>query len=259
MQTIEIETLIFSAQVVSDVHLEFRNSIPDIQVSGTVLFLCGDVGNPFSDLYNDFIDWCSENYAHTFVIAGNHEFYDNEYYSTLLKLEEIMSWVHNVTFLNDKTVLVKWGLMDRQIRIFGGILWSDTRETARSIETIMNDYKKIKLNNFTIKPEDTSTFHKHTLSLIKKEVLEEIPLIILTHHLPSFRCIDTEYKALWYNDINTGYASNCDKIIKPSIKLWCHGHSHSYLDILINDVRVIRNPMGYPGDKTTFTNFSIII
>ena len=65
------------------------------------------------------------------------------------------------------------------------------------------------------------------------------------HHLPSFTLIDEEYKK--YNDLNTGFASNLDYLICKPINYLIYGHTHKPRNTVINNVKLICNPHGYPG------------
>jgi len=66
----------------SDLHLEF---IPREKIStfiekiapgfDDICILAGDIGNPYQENYNIFMNFISENFKKTFVIAGNHEYY----------------------------------------------------------------------------------------------------------------------------------------------------------------------------------------
>ena len=72
----------------SDIHLEFikpnklekfikkipidENSIDEICI------LAGDIGNPYSSNYDVFMKFISKNFKKSFVIAGNHEYYNKK-------------------------------------------------------------------------------------------------------------------------------------------------------------------------------------
>ena len=67
----------------SDLHLEFikenkiNKFIQNIP-SGLdeICILAGDIGNPYSKNYDFFMKFISKNFKKTFVIAGNHEYYN---------------------------------------------------------------------------------------------------------------------------------------------------------------------------------------
>jgi DNA repair exonuclease SbcCD nuclease subunit len=69
----------------SDLHLEFlKNDIEfetllnkiSLPMSNEICILSGDIGNPYSDYYYKFMKFINNNFIKTFVIAGNHEYYN---------------------------------------------------------------------------------------------------------------------------------------------------------------------------------------
>jgi predicted MPP superfamily phosphohydrolase len=67
----------------SDLHLEFIKANTMEQFirkipSGMneICILAGDIGNPYQSNYNIFMDFISKNFKKTFVISGNHEYYN---------------------------------------------------------------------------------------------------------------------------------------------------------------------------------------
>lgn len=97
-------------QYASDLHLEFRaNSdyvlLNPLEVAGEVLVLAGDITLFGRNKYmnSPFFDWCSENYKQTFIIPGNHEYYDGVDLSESLTDFEMMIRP-NVRYLNNKSV-----------------------------------------------------------------------------------------------------------------------------------------------------------
>lgn len=70
-------------QFASEIHLEFRQNSEylagnPLDVIGDILVLAGDVTYLGKDKYlrHPFFDWCSENFKQTFIVPGNHEYYD---------------------------------------------------------------------------------------------------------------------------------------------------------------------------------------
>ena len=86
----------------------------------------------------------------------------------------------------------------------------------------------------------------------KKFISPNIPntnqkTVLLSHHLPSYSIIHPKYeKYLHYNQC---FASNCDHLINDPVSLWLYGHTHTPKIDYINNVPVICNPIGYPGEN----------
>nr|WIL03362.1 metallophosphoesterase [Cedratvirus plubellavi] len=238
-------------QVVSDLHLEFHTTLSFLKLApcADYLALCGDVGSPALPLYREFISWCSERWKMVFLVAGNHEYYSAR--KTVPEIKErikgIVSNFSNVYFLDDQ------GMEVDGFRIYGTTLWSEV-ENKRFIKDSMNDYRRINIkeNHYrkNISPQDMLDMHKVCLEKLKEEISTcTKPLVILSHYLPSYQCIDDKYQD---HACNSAYASNLEGLIKSPVILWLYGHSHQAKEVEINSVPCLSNPLGYPGEKTGY-------
>jgi hypothetical protein len=63
-------------QYLSDVHLEFRQKLPRVVPKGDILILAGDIGYPFSGLYEEFLRKMTHSFKKVFLVVGNHEYYN---------------------------------------------------------------------------------------------------------------------------------------------------------------------------------------
>jgi hypothetical protein len=126
----------------------------------------------------------------------------------------------------------------------------------------INDYRNIRLDTQehgrhvkrTVWPSYTSVLHDNCILDLVSEIDDcrstNLPMVVLTHHLPSFSLINEDFRKPQYADINRAFASEVDEFIADPVVFWAHGHSHRYNDTRINGVRVVCNPMGYPGENT---------
>jgi hypothetical protein len=71
---------------------------------------------------------------------------------------------------------------------------------------------------------------------------------MITHHLPSYDLIDEKYKTVNLNSVNQCFASNTDNLIKEPIILWIFGHTHQPTEKIINGIKCVANPIGYPNE-----------
>jgi predicted MPP superfamily phosphohydrolase len=95
---------------ISYLHLEFikphkidkfiKNIKPNIE---EICVLSGDIGNPYKENYDIFMKYINESFKHIFIIAGNHEYYNNEYTIDEINeyLNEYFKQFENISFLNN--------------------------------------------------------------------------------------------------------------------------------------------------------------
>lgn len=71
--------------------------------------------------------------------------------------------------------------------------------------------------------------------------------IVVTHHLPSNKCVHANYKD---SELNRFFVCDITRLIeKNSPKLFISGHTHKSYDFLINSTSMICNPLGYPNEN----------
>lgn len=102
--------LSLSLRYLSDLHLEFikpdkiEHFIRKIPPgTNEICILAGDIGNPYQSNYTIFMNYISKNFKKTFVIPGNHEYYNKT--KTIEETNEFMkdyfSQFDNISFLNN--------------------------------------------------------------------------------------------------------------------------------------------------------------
>jgi len=259
-------------KVISDLHLEFSDYSTKNDQDYDVLILSGDIllAQPLHDFpadidvkniqskyhiqairFRNFLKYCSEDFPHVIFVAGNHEFYNGNFYQSLDILREECGKFPNIHFLENDTFELE------DVIFVGGTLWTDCNNrdglTMYDISRCMNDYRVIKndhRNYSRISPEDTLQRHKVTLEYIRK-VAKDAPIdkkiVVVGHHGPSDLSVHDNYKTDFM--VNGAYRSRLDDFIldNPNIVLWTHGHTHYFFDYYIGNTRVVCNPRGYQG------------
>lgn len=244
-------------QYLSDIHLEFYNEshvdtsyffIPKQNAKNdTYLVLAGDIGYPSHQNYKNFIADSSKFYNKVFIISGNHEYYDNMNMDIVDALiNSICSQFNNVYYLNNNEHLIS-----ENIVILGTTLWSKILPHEQPyIETCMNDYKHIKINDKVITTKYVNNLFLQNYTWLKNKVQEhqDKQIIIITHHSPSFRSIPQKYAKY---EGNSAFSNNLDKFImdNPHIKYWIFGHTHTSSTINIKGCLCYANPAGYLEDN----------
>lgn len=170
-------------------------------------------------------------------ILGNHEYY---------KLGETkasdVKGVYNdlckklgIYFLEDES------LETEDFVFYGTTLWSKVSEESFSC---MNDQYSFNSRQEVLDIHQESV---NKLSSFIGDYNTEKPLIVISHHMPSFKLIDKEYEK--FDNINTGFASELDHLIRYPVYYWIYGHTHKPSDTMINGVRLLCNPHGYHGHE----------
>jgi len=234
-------------QIISDVHLEFQKEVPFIPVKADIIILLGDIGYPFSKSYQFLIEDLSKRFKHVIIIAGNHEYYNSEFYTTNDKIEKIAKKYQNVHFLNNSRITID------NITFYGATLW--THIPKSEIDDVLeecNDYSQIRINSEgitrNILPQETTEFHKKTVKLFRKYVTPQD--VVLTHHAP---IIDPRV-FLENDDTNPHWVATDLKGFKP--KLWAYGHTHKSADFTKNGTRYYSNPI---ADDYSPSNYEKVI
>jgi predicted phosphodiesterase len=245
--------------VVSDLHLEF-GSEPYVELPDTdILVMAGDITvaahldpkrtDPTARRsrrgFHRLMDRIHRTpYELVLGIAGNHE----SYHGDLDETPEIMREVYRefgVTFLHNQILeTADW-------RFVGGTLWTDFNNSPMDMmraQQGINDYRAITAGSDPLTPSRTAAEHEKTMWVIG-EFLSAEPdhrgRCVITHHLPSWRSISSQYQA---SPLNSAYASKLDDTVEQA-DLWLHGHTHNHCDYNIGQCRVVCNPLGYNGHE----------
>jgi len=231
----------------SDLHLEFikpekiNNFIKKI-IPGNdeICILAGDIGNPYQANYDIFMNFISNNFKKSFVIAGNHEYYNSTKFmkETNDYLIKYFQKFDNISFLDNT-----YEHYDNYCFI-GTTLWSKITNPEYTINDVYNipNFNYLKYNKLNIECVD---FLTNALSNNEK-------CIVITHHLPSISLIDNKYKTIASINYNQWFYCDMDSLIetnKDKIKCWIYGHTHTPSNVMINQIPFLCNPIGYPNEN----------
>jgi predicted MPP superfamily phosphohydrolase len=261
-----------SIQIASDLHIEFwekKDKFHFLKPVAPILALLGDtccVGNDTDfKLFQRFIDEVLPLYENIIIVPGNHEYYYNKearnstpnQNNTMTacdkKLTEYCRTNKKLHYLNNKTLPLQFG--GRKYLLIGSALWSFIPESAEHrIQSNMNDYSHI-YENIDGKIQNISPSlirdkflknKKYIKSQLSKAKKNGQYAIILTHHKP--------YLSENYNPdgLDPAYESDLKSMFKDPVYAWCYGHTHIKDNSVINGVKLISNPKGYPYQRTGF-------
>ena len=231
----------------SDLHLEFIKpnkigrfikKIP----SGIdeICILAGDIGNPYQTNYDVFMQFISNNFKKSFIISGNHEYYNKT--KTIQETNEFMKVYfqkfNNISFLNNN-----YEIYDNYCFI-GTTLWSNITNPNYEI----NDVYKIPHFDHI----QYNKLHMLSVDFLEDALQKNENCIIITHHIPSETLIDIKYKTLTLLPYNQWFYCNMDNLIETKrnkIKCWIYGHTHTPSNVIINEIPFLCNPIGYPNEN----------
>lgn len=217
-----------------------------------LLVLAGDIGNPDTELYHVFLQWCSQQWPQIVIISGNHEYYTTNPTVSMSQREDrirkICSTFDNVRYLQRDSYEFRPGCW-----ILGATLWSEIPQyNAAYVSKYLNDFSMI-YTGVNIKLQYSEYVNLHTkdrewldseLNAIQSRGEQAI---VVTHHMPSYQIIHPMYTD---HPMNCCFASALDETIeKTKPLLWICGHSHIGNTIHIGDTIVTLNPHGYPGER----------
>jgi predicted phosphodiesterase len=269
--------------ILSDLHLEIK-PCEFKKIECDVMILAGDIHNGTMAL--SFIEYhIKQGVKHILYVLGNHEFYNTHNYSkprdtffnsSLYSNKEnskkvsnsyadtINQWLQFDNEIEQLHVLHNKDFIYENIRFIGTTIWTNFDNDTNKMYTakyVMNDYNYITYDNNYLTPQNVFNFHLKEVKWLEeqlncnKESQSKLTFVI-THHLPSYKCVDQKYKD---NPNNCFWASSLDHLMeKYKIDYWIHGHTHASVDTKIHNTRVICNPRGYGAENDTFDyNYTI--
>lgn len=234
-------------QVVSDVHLETRGYIVDFPIKAPNLILAGDVANPESDIYQQFLQVQADRYDKVFLVNGNHDHYGRTREQTEELVAKICKTRPNLIFLNRTSYD-----LDEDHVMLSCVLWSEMQDEQRSdLFMHMSDLTLIQDWSF----EQNNWQHKQEKAWLQdaiRQVEADGKLaVVVTHHSPTFR--GTVAPKHVGNEISSGFCTDLEDVLRLPVICWVFGHSHFSCNLLFNgECRLVSNQLGYSGENTGF-------
>jgi len=215
-------------QVCSDIHLDYGDIQPSefskvVTPDSEILILAGDIGNPYTELFEQFIDYCSNGFKCILYVAGNHEYYKHKHTieETNEKIYDVLHKFSNVHFLNNQVFEYEG------IAFVGTTLWSNIgEETGPGDLYYMNDFRTIA----GFSPNVSNYLFNANVGFITSALEKYENCIVITHHAPSMKCISDEYLG---DNLNCCFASDLEYLFAdPHMMGWIYGHTHhNYVNI----------------------------
>lgn len=201
-------------QYCSDLHLEFPHNkkylkANPIKPAGEILLLAGDI-IPFAEMEkeNDFFNFLSDSFEHTYWIPGNHEYYRSDISERTGAFQESIRT--NVLLLNNTAI------EQNGVRFLFSTLWSRINRALESvILKSMADFRLIRNNGKKFTVDDYDRLHEDCRAFVVNELSDSSDqrTIVVTHHIPTFFNYPEKYR---YSELNTAFATELFDLIEPS-------------------------------------------
>lgn len=234
-------------QFASDFHLEFDENATFLkQMSATpcgdVLVLAGDIFvlDQESVLFQEFVDWCSENFRQTFIVPGNHEYYGGTDISTTLSDWELVLR-SNVRYVNNKSVVLDG------VEFFFTTLWARVpAESEAMVNKYMPECRLAQLDGKPFRADRYTHLHEVCLGWLDKALAASTASkkVVVTHHCP-VRVEDPKYGS---NGLSSAFVNAMEAYVEASgVDAWVFGHTHynGALGMKLGSTVLCTNQLGY--------------
>jgi predicted phosphodiesterase len=249
-------------QIVSDLHIEYRNNeIPDplslITPTSEILILAGDIGSLYKiKQLQGFLEQLCVHFKTVLYVPGNHEYYmvpnDNSYeplsmQSLTNRLYYLEKSIPNLYILNQSSVIIN------NICITGCTLWSKAEVCIPKfivrIHGMTNHiYEQRYINDLN-----------YIQKMMKYCKSNDLQMVVVTHHCPSYDVLGNSHKS---NDRFVSlYVSKLDYLLKSSnVHTWIAGHTHKNFDFITEGgTHLVSNQRGKPRDNVYDFSTSFVV
>lgn len=222
--------------LISDMHVDFPQEKTPYNLLEKTVVLAGDTSNGLLGL--KFLAKLKNKGFRVFACDGNHEHYSNK---SSGRSSQDTTERFRQEYPNE-------GLLDLGVPIVLVNGWYHVTIEA-TWKRYMNDSRHGNLSAFDVNrlaAEDANTVKR----AVQRWANNGDKGVVVTHTAPCLETLDPrfegQYSNEWYwnpfmRDILSDYGSH--------IALWCHGHTHAPSDKVVEGVRVVCNPRGYPGEN----------
>ena len=273
MKRVLCDQIGFKFQLCSDIHLErgikissYKSIINNNSGESDVLFLAGDIGNPFSKSIKNFIKYTCENWKYVIHVNGNHEFYQTK--NNIRTVNESRNQMQKLALEFDNLFVLDPGvIMIGGVCVIGATLWSYIPSYAKLVVSDrMNDYavcfKETSPKYINLSVDDTIEQHEKDLEFITKHITTAIRMkqktIVVTHHAPSLEHTSAKiYQGIIQNPTTHAFATNLQYLFKncgqednSTVDWWLFGHTHHNCKEIQHGTLLYSNQYGYGGQSS---------
>jgi len=232
-------------KIVSDQHLEFRASngqyrkyfnaiYPKTGETADACVVAGDFDIIGARSRAFFQEICDRE-RQVLYVPGNHEYYGcASMHSVDDILHEFEEELSNLRILRTGEVFEFAGT-----RFLGDTMWVPKTPDLILSAAQVNDSRYIPHLLAEIDER-----YRQFIAWLSKELRPED--VVITHHLPSERSTPAVHRQSaaqpWF------VAFGAESLLAKGPRAWIHGHTHERCDYVLNETRIVCNPVGYPNE-----------
>ena len=246
-------------QVVSDMHLDMRQSLSDVALpkrKAPILSIAGDLASGVDPQFGEMLQAVAEPFDAVLFVPGNHEHYGGNMSPQKMdeRIEQICSRLPNVIFLNKRRIDI------RGVAYIGATLWTN----CPNDDSLLNDFGHIDGGRFT--PQRENAIHREHRDWIRKAVKQAkkddcFGAVVITHHAPDM-ALSTGVQASRAGALKPFYFASdmADLARDPFIQVWHSGHTHEAYKMRREPggTLYVSNAMGYQYEKTGYSTCAAV-
>ncbi len=230
--------------LISDMHVDFPQPKTPYDKFEEVIIVAGDTSNGLEGL--KFLQKLKNKGHKVWACDGNHEHYRNlsqnrEVYETTARFRED----HKAS-----------GMIAGEIPIILRCGWYAVSD-EELWKGYMNDSRNCMLSAFDVNhlAYTEARYIQQTLEEWKKWQLKGV---VVTHMAPCEETLNPEFEGHFSNEwYFNPHMRQIMKEYSDQILVWCHGHTHAANEAVVEGVRVVCNPRGYPGENPKWEPLTI--
>ncbi len=230
-------------QYASDLHLDNPGNLEyvldgGLAARGDVLVLAGDIVSlAHAGEIGDFWNWCSGHFKQTYVVPGNHEFYETD--AAVYGSRWIWQLRHNVRYCQNQVVHL--GSID----LILSTLWSKINPLyAGACLDCLNDFSSINWQGHLLETWEFDAMHEACLKFIREAIGKSRAgcRVVATHHVPTSAAVSERYRG---SALESGFVAELGELIaRSNVSTWIFGHSHGNLSVRVGGTSLVCNQLG---------------
>ena len=236
--------------LISDLHIDFPQPRISYEQLEDVVVVAGDTSNGLEGL--KFLNKLRRKGFEVFACDGNHEHYRNLSQGrtcTETTLRFITDFPATGAFSQTSYRDIPIVIANGWYPVTNEVMWQNYMNDSRNCDITATDANVMACND--------ATFVEDVLKGWKAEGRKGV---IVTHTAPCEETLDSRFAGHFSNEWywNPGMRPLLSKY-KDQIHVWCHGHTHARNEAVVDEVRVVCNPRGYPGENPDWAPLTIEI